>query len=360
MKQRNGIGREIAHNAVDFFCRLRGGVGGPSGIAGMKENVINSVRQRFVLQLNALSAREAGERNALAEKQYAEWLVQWQAKNNTATKPRRNPYPTRKAIDYSNVDFKEVFKCAEKLLGIYLDEGEWGAMVRDRYMLSVARALEIMNSPEAHKYGCVQLCSGVSWAYDPLSRHSLWTRLNAEKKRFQAQGVWPPDVERLKQDLAARPSFTISDCLNGNSRALVMLAVLARLMVGCAKDPAVWERNALFKLYEHILCATMRSYDQAFPFHLDMTTDHLRLGRTHDRQNNLVSDYLSAKFFDGTEQLFFAGAIAYFLQGRTDRQEVWRGIAGNERLAKFFTPTMAGEISRSIECVRPWYKSNAH
>lgn len=343
MKKLGNISRTVARDAVEFFSSL-------SDAAHNGADIV-SLQKKLMEQLNALSDREACVRNAQLKGQYEEWLAQWQARNGTNAKPRRNPFQIRNAIDYSRIDFREVCGCADKLFAVYLDNGGmWGAIVRDRYIVSVARALEILNSPEAHKYGCVQLVSGFNWAYDPLKRNSLWSRLQTEKKMFVEQGLWPKDVEKLKRELSGKPSFTLSDCMAGAGRALVMLAVLARVMVVCAKnESAIWEHDKLFKVYEHILCATMRSYSLAFPFHLDIKTDYLRQGRTHDRQNCMVMDYLDGRFYDMSEQIVFGGFVAHYLQEHVDRAAVWESIVGNERMAKFFSPVQLSEIGRMVE-----------
>lgn len=338
MKQQ-GMSRSGAREVVNFF-------------SGLSAGRVSTPRKMVMVELlNELSEREACVRNAKLKGQYEEWLAQWQARNGANVKPRRNPFQIRKAIDYSQVDFREVCGCADKLFAVYLDNGGlWGGIVQDRYIVSVARALEILNSPEAHKYGCVQLVSGFNWAYDPLKRNCLWSRLQMEKTMFVEQGLWPRDVERLIRELSEKPSFTISDCLGGNGRALVMLAVLARLMVGCAKDePAIFEHDELFKVYEHILCATMRSYELAFPFHLDITTDYLRLGRTHARQNCMVMDYIDGEFHDTSEKVVFGCLVVKYLLERVDRVAVWKSIVGNERMAKFFDPVQLSEIGRLVE-----------
>ena len=341
MKKQGDFSRTVARDAVDFFSSLSGAAWGAD---------IVSAQQKLVRQLNALSEREACVRNSQLKGQYEEWLAQWQARNGTNAKPRRNPFSIRKAIDYSRIDFRDVCGCADKLFAVYLDnDGLWGAIVRDRYIVSVARALEILNSPEAHKYGCVQLVSGFNWAYDPLKRNCLWSRLQTEKKMFVEQGLWPKDVEKLTRELSAKPSFTIADCM-GAGRALIMVAVLARVMVVSAKnESAIWEHDKLFKVYEHILCATMRSYSLAFPFHLDIKTDYLRLGRTRARQNCMVMDYIDGKFYDASERVVFGGFVAHYLQEHVDRAAVWKSIVGNERMAKFFSPVQLSEIGRMVE-----------
>ena len=342
MKQKN-MNRAGARDIIEFFSHLSG--------AALNGADIVSAQRKMVTRLNDLSAQEASVQNAQAKELYRDWLTKWQAKNSTTAMPRRNPFSIRKAIDYSRIDFRDVCGCADKLFAVYLDNGGlWGGIVRDRYIVSVARALEILNSPEAHKYGCVQLVSGFNWAYDPLKRNSLWSRLQTEKKMFVEQGLWPKDVEKLKRELSEKPSFTISDCMGGDGRALIMLAVLARVMVVCAKnESAIWEHDKLFKVYEHILCATMRSYSLAFPFHLDIKTDYLRQGRTHARQNCMVMDYLDGRFYDMSEQIVFGGFVAHYLQEHVDRAAVWKSIVGNERMAKFFSPVQLSEIGRMVE-----------
>ena len=342
MKKQGNISRTVARDAVEFFSSLSGAAWGAD---------IVSAQQKLVRQLNALSEREACARNVQLKGQYDEWLVQWQARNGTNARPRRNPFSIRKAIDYSRIDFREVFDCADKLFAVYLDNGGlWGGIVQNRYIVSIARALKILNSPEAHKYGCVQLVSGFNWAYDPLKRNSLWSRLQTEKKMFVEQGLWPKDVEKLTRELSDMPSFTITDCMAGAGRALVMLAVMARLLVSCAKnESAIWEHDKLFKLYEHILCATMRSYELAFPWHLDIKTDYLRLGRTHDRQKCLLMDNLHGRFYDISEKVVFGGFVAHYLLERVDRAAVWKAIVGNERMVKFLDPVQLSEIGRMVE-----------
>ena len=353
MKNQGGVSLTVARDVVEFFSRMSDGAQGAE---------IVSAQQKAVRQLNALSEREACVRNAQLKGWYEEWLAKWQARNGTNAKPRRNPFPARGALNFSAVDFRSVLGCADKLLSVYFDTSEkWGNTVRGRYVLSVARALEILDSPDAHTYGCVMVAPGFNFAYDPIKRHSLWSRLVAEKERFVAEGVWPDTIEALKQELSSMPSYTISDCLKGNARALVMLSVLAKLMVGCAKDePAVWERDTLFNVYEHVLSASVRLYDVPYPFHLDAKVDYFRLGRTHMRQCNMVSDYVDAKYYDSSEAALFAGFVTYYIQKRDDRRTVWKAIAGNERMAKFFTPVLQMEIAKAIERDRPRRETNTH
>lgn len=349
MKQQ-GMSRSGAREVVNFFSGLSTG------------RVSTPQKMVMVELLNELSEREACVRNSQLKGQYEEWLAQWQARNGTNAKPRRNPFPARGALNFSVVDFRSVLGCADKLLSVYFDTSEkWGNTVRGRYVLSVARALEIMGSSEAHTYGTVMVAPGFNFAYDPIKRHSLWSRLVAERERFVAEGVWPDSIEALKRELSSKPSYTISDCLKGNARALVMLSVLAKLMVGCAKDePAVWERDTLFNVYEHVLSASVRLYDVPYPFHLDAKVDYFRLGRTHMRQCNMVSDYVDAKYYDSSEAALFAGFVMYYIQKRDDRRTVWKAIAGNERMAKFFTPVLQMEIAKAIERDRPRRETNTH
>lgn len=349
MKQR-GLSRRDAREVVNFFSGLS------TGCVSTPQKIV------MVERLNELSAREACFRNAQLKGRYEEWLAQWQARNGTNAMPRRNPFPARSALNFSAVDFRSVLGCADKLLSIYFDTSEeWGNTVRGRYVLSVARALEILDSPDAHTYGCVMVAPGFNWAYDKIKRQSLRSQLVAEKERFVAEGAWTTDVELLKRELAAKPSFTLSDCLNGNARALVMLAVLALIMVGCARvEPAVWERDTLFNVYEHVLSATARAYDMPYPFHLDAKVDFWRLGRTHGRQTNMVADYVDAKYYDSSEEAVFAGFVVYYIQKRADRRAVWKAIANNDRMSKFFAPALQMEIARAIETDGPRRGHNTH
>lgn len=352
MKKRIAINRALIRDVVDYFCCLRQQV--PVIADGnRKMRMDGSHKKRLSWRLNELSASEAEAQNVSSRAMYADWLNLWHARNGEDATPKRNPYPAKKALHYDDIDFHLILDAADKLFSIYLDGGdEWGAIVRDRYIVSVARALEILHSPEAHKYGCVELTSGFVWAYDPVKRSHLRARLNAEKEYFEKKGEWPEDVESLKRTLSERQSFTISDCLSGNARALVMLAVLARLMVSCAvHDADLWRRDTLFKVYEHMLSASMRSYDLSFPFHLDIASDYLRLGRTHDRQNNMVSDYIDAKYYDSSEKTLFGGFVAYYLLSQVDCKNIWTAIRSNEQMKKFFVEAQIHEITSAVNQV---------
>lgn len=217
----------------------------------------------------------------------------------------------QKPISYARVDWRKVHDEADKLWNFYFTEDR---VCRGRRIVSIARALEILDEAEAKKYASYPLTPTFSWPCRAIARLGLKTRLLAEKSKLEQEGVWPSDLAALKEELRASPSLTIDDILSGESRILVMLVILARLRARTRKEfPELRKsRDDLFGLFTHILIASNRDFDLPFPWHLDITSgSYLRLGRTHQRQTNLIDAFVEERFADRSEATVYKALLAY-------------------------------------------------
>ena len=249
---------------------------------------------------------------------------------------KRNKSPVRKSLSYKNVNFCDVFASAEKLWNFYFTEDE---ICRSRWIVSINRVLEILKLASDNNYGSYTLDKTYSWACTPALRSGLQARLRAERADISDRGFWPEDIEKFKAELNMRPSCTINDMLSGESRILVMIAVLARLMVHSALIyPALWSRREeLFSFYTHILIASNHDFDNPFPCHLDVYSgSYLRIGRSHSRQTNVVDDLVDGRFYDESERILFAIFVAHYLAGRDDALDVINAISADPHMRKYF------------------------
>lgn len=214
-------------------------------------------------------------------------------------------------ISYANVDFAAVKDAADRLWNFYFTENE---ICRGRWMVSIDRVLEILAEAEAKHYAKYPIGANLNWPCAAKTRRALKERLELEKETLIEAGFWPDDMEELKRKLLSSPSVTIDSLLSGESRILVMIAVLARLYVRTKKKYSeLWKnREDLTAFFTHILIASNHDFEMPFPWHLDVTSSsYLRIGRTHNRQTNVVDELISGKFHDESEWLIYKAFIAY-------------------------------------------------
>lgn len=212
-------------------------------------------------------------------------------------------------LKYRNIDFPEVKDAAEKLWNFYFTEDE---ICRDRWIISIARVLEILEKDERDKFGTVSIGTTFKWA--TTNRGELKARLLKEKNELAKKGLWPKDIEAIKKRLLAKEPVSIDKLLKGEARILVMIAVLAKLDAKTRKaHPELWKnRNDIFSFFTHILFAGNHNFDLPFPWHLDVFSgSYLRLGRTHSRQTNILDELIDGQFRDGSEAQLYKAFRAY-------------------------------------------------
>lgn len=216
-----------------------------------------------------------------------------------------------KPIVYRRVEWMKVREAADKLWNFYFTEDK---ICRGRWIVSIARALEILDEAERKNYASYPITPTFNWPCRAVPRLGLKTRLLAEKAKFTEAGLWPSDLNALKEELKFSPSITIDDVLSGEGRLLVMVMILARLKARTRRElPELWaSREDLFGLFTHLLIASNQDFDLPFPWHLDITSgSYLRIGRTHARQTNVVDALVEERFHDSSEELLYQAFLAY-------------------------------------------------
>ena len=293
--------------------------------------------------LSELSAQCAARTNQMREEDRARWLTEWRKSHRADERPLRDPFPAVKPLDYRTVDFAAVVAAADELWNAYFAED---GLCVDRWIVSVDRVLKVMQDPDVKRHGACIFNKTFKWIFKPFERQGLWERLMREKRRFEREGRWPDDIEKLKERLRAQPRPTIDEILSGESRALAMIAVLARLMVQTAVTHAsLWEQEAdLMAFYMHILTAFNRDFDTPFPWHLDVASagSYFRTGRTHARQTNNVDDFIRGRFYDESERTAFIVFVAHYLAQRNDAICILDALDGNPSMTQFFAD---GDVS---------------
>ena len=318
---------------------------------------VEAFRKWTLDYLSALSERCALASNQERQELRVKWLADWQKsrKHKGDVAPKRDPYPPVKPIDYRGIDFADVVASADKLWNYYFTEDD---VCIDRWIVSIDRVLKLMDDPEVRKYGNVFFNTTFTWPCGRGERDELRVRLEAEKARLVEMGRWPDDVERVKASLLARPSCTINELLSGESRLLVMVAILARLMVHTAVvQPALWDlKTDLFSFYTHILVASNHDFDYPFPWHLDVTTgSYLRIGRSHARQTNVVDDFVDGKFYDESERTAFIVFVAHYLAQQKEPEMILRAISSSAGMVRFFSKGDPALAERRIDFLRAYF-----
>ena len=306
----------------------------------------------IVRYLTDLSSQCAAEKNESNREKREKWLQDWRKKNGPKAKPKRNPFPSASPISYGGVDFKEVCASADKLWDFYFTADD---VCRDRWIVSIDKALAILRDMEEHHYEKHVFGTNFTWTCTPEMRNGLRARLEAEKAELEEREVWPDRVDDLKAKLEAGPSCTIDDLMSGESRILVMVAVLARLMVHTAvAHAALWERRAdLFAFFTHILVASNRDFGLPFPWHLDITSaSYLRTGRTHTRQTNVVDDIVDGAFLDESERSLFIVFVAHYLARQPDAVRILEAILASSRLKAYFADRDTGLAERRVKFLK--------
>ena len=293
-------------------------------------------RDWIVRYLTDLSSQCAAAKNETILGQREKWLQDWRKKNGAEAKPKRNPFPSVCPISYKGIDFKEVCAAADKLWDFYFTADD---VCFNRWIMSIDKALGLLNYLDENNYVKHTFDTNFTWTCTPEVRNGLRTRLEAEKARLEETELWPDSMDDLKAKLEAGPSCTIDDLMSGESRILVMVAVLARLMVHTAETyAALWERRAdLFAFFTHILVASNRDFDLPFPWHLDITSaSYLRTGRTHTRQTNVVDDIVDGTFLDESERSLFIVFVAHYLARQLDAGRILDAILASSRMKAYF------------------------
>lgn len=309
----------------------------------------------IVRYLTDLSSQCAAEKNEAIRGQRDKWIQDWHMKNGAEKSPKRIPFPTISPISYKGIDFGEVCAAADKLWNFYFTADD---VCLNRWIVSIDTALDILRDMEEHHYD-KHTFGNFPWTCTPEMRKGLCARLDAEKEQFEEKELWPDNMDDLKAKLTAGPSCTIDDFMSGESRILVMVAVLARLMVHTAvAHAALWERRAdLFAFFTHILVASNRDLDLPFPWHLDITSaSYLRTGRTHTRQTNVVDDIVDGAFLDESERTLFIVFVAHYLARQTDAEQVLGAISSSSRMKAYFADNDLALAERRIKFLKSHFE----
>lgn len=313
-------------------------------------------RSWIVRYLTSLSAQCAAARNKERNEARKQWEKSRTKKPETEPKQKRNRFPRVAPIEYKGVNFAEVCKSADKLWDFYFTEDD---ICLGRWILSVDKVLEILESKEAQEYGTVVVGKGYKWTCTPELRSGLRARLEAEKRNLEDRELWPDDIEKFKEDLLRRPTCTIDDLMSGESRILVMIAVFARLMVHTAvAHSALWDRRAdLFSFFTHILIASNHDFDNPFPWHLDITSgSYLRTGRSHKRQSNIVDDIVNGAFYDESERSLFVVFVAHYLARQSDAVQVLDAILASSRMKAYFADQDSALAERRVKFLKTHFE----
>jgi len=313
-------------------------------------------RDWIVRYLTELSSQCAAERNEAILGQREKWLQDWRKKNGAEAKPKRIPFPTISPISYKGIDFGEVCAAADKLWDFYFTADD---VCRDRWIVSIDTALAILRDMDENHYAKHTFDTNFTWTCTPEMRNGLRVRLEAEKTGFEEKELWPDSMDDLKAKLEAAPSCTIDNLMSGESRILVMVAVLARLMVHTAvAHAALWERRVdLFAFFTHILIASNRDFDLPFPWHLDITSaSYLRTGRTHTRQTNVVDDIVEGAFLDESERSLFIVFVAHYLARQPDAGRVLDAVLASSRMKAYFADQDSTLAERRIKFLKSHFE----
>lgn len=313
-------------------------------------------RSWIVRYLSELSAQCAAARNAEIQVEREKWLLDWRKKNGTAAKPKRNPFPSVSPISYKGIDFREVCAAADRLWDFYFTADD---VCFNRWIVSIDKALAILRDMDENHYVKHTFDTNFTWTCTPEMRNGLRTRLETEKAELEEKELWPDCMDDTKAKLEAAPSCTIDDLMSGESRILVMVAVLARLMVHTAvAHTAIWERRAdLFAFFTHILVASNRDFDLPFPWHLDITSaSYLRTGRTHTRQTNVVDGIVDGAFFDESERSLFIVFVAHYLARQSDAVRILDAILASSRMKAYFADRDSALAERRIKFLKTHFE----
>ena len=225
--------------------------------------------------------------------------------------------------------------------------------------MSIDKALAILRDMDENHYVKHTFDTNFTWTCTPEMRNGLRTRLETEKAELEEKELWPDCMDDTKAKLEAAPSCTIDDLMSGESRILVMVAVLARLMVHTAvAHTAIWERRAdLFAFFTHILVASNRDFDLPFPWHLDITSaSYLRTGRTHTRQTNVVDGIVDGAFFDESERSLFIVFVAHYLARQSDAVRILDAILASSRMKAYFADRDSALAERRIKFLKTHFE----
>ena len=310
----------------------------------------------IVRYLTDLSSQCAAEKNAAIMEQREKWLQDWRKKNGAEAKPKRNPFPTVSPISYKGIDFKEVCAAADKLWDFYFTADD---VCLNRWIMSIDKALGLLDYLDENNFVKHTFDTNFNWTCTPEMRNGLRARLEAQKTKLEEKELWPDSMDDLKAQLEAEPSCTIDDLMSGESRILVMVAILARLMVHTAvAHAALWERRAdLFAFFTHILVASNRDFDLPFPWHLDITSaSYLRTGRTHARQTNVVDDIVDGAFLDESERSLFIAFVAHYLSRQTDAVQILGAISASSRMKAYFADNDSDLAERRIKFLKSHFE----
>lgn len=243
--------------------------------------------------------------------------------------------PARKP-DYGKFDFREILQAADTLWDHYFTAE---AACMERWVLSIAEALKILETCDRENYVKWQFKSGYVWPCDADFRRTLQARLQTEKAALTASGHWPRSLARLRKTFLAREPVTIDTVSPKPARYFVMLALFARLMTETAESyPGLWSnKDELFSFFIHILIATNPALEYPLPCHLNIFRDsYLRTARSRTRQRNAVDSIVDGRFGNEAERQILLMYLAHYLKRRPDGAAVLASIRKEESLAAYF------------------------
>lgn len=251
-------------------------------------------------------------------------------------------------VDFSKFDFKAISDSADKLWNHYFSAN---TACMERWVLSIARTLEIIEECDSRNYASWRFKNGFVWPCGENVRRLLRMRLLTEKQRLQKQGVWPRNLERMKSAFLARTPVTIDTVAPKTARYFVMLAVFARLMVEtCEVYPGLWSnKEELFSFFMHILTATNDALDYPLPCHLDIFRDsYLRTARSRQRQRNAVDSIVDGRFGSEAERQILLMYLAGYLKRGENGGERLEAIMKEDSIVAYFGKSRMDFLSRSF------------
>lgn len=245
--------------------------------------------------------------------------------------------------DYTKLDLANVVRCADRLWNFYFSNER---VCMDRWVLSLHVAIAKFRGMRERNESKFDVKAGggtfMTRVWSPAEIDGMIGALERERDALRRAKVWDDDVNGLEMRVKAAGGTTLATLgVKGDERIFVIYAILARLMVATARThPELWgNRNELFSLISHILCAAMPHPKVPFPWHIGVFNDsYLRLGRTHRCQRNVV-DLVVDHLYDYVERQVLLTFLAHYLSGSDSPQGVLDAIVANESMCGFFGAT---------------------
>lgn len=274
-----------------------------------------------------------GERKAFRGWIYSVWSA---LARSRPLEDARSTAVSRRQVDYSVFDYKAILEAADLLWNHYFTADK---LCMERWVLSIARAIEIIDKCEKNSFASWRFDTGFVWPCDPDRRRVLRARLTQEKASLVKAGVWPRDMKKMKTAFLSREPLTINTVVEKRSRYYVMLAVFARLMAETAENhPALWNnKDELFSFFIHILIATNEALDYPLPCHLGIYRDsYLRTGRSRTRQRNAVDSIVDGRFGNEAERQIFMMYFAHYLKRSGNGAAIVKAASCEESIVSYF------------------------